>query len=111
MYGVTKGVTKVTKWLKVAGGRGSSTTDGHGFTGGNRANEEAEMSGQKMRKSQKDGVRKMGTGDFNHGWTRMDTDLQEETEQTERQKVRDRKCEKSQKDGVRKMGAVTKLLL
>ena len=35
-------------------------TDGHGFTGGNRANEEAESSGQKMRKSQKDGVRKMG---------------------------------------------------
>ena len=38
------------------------------------------------------------------GCRRVDTDLQEETEQTERQKVRDRKCEKSQKDGVRKMG-------
>src|SRR5258705_5854430 len=32
MYGVTKGVTWVNKWLKVAGGRGSSTTDGHGWT-------------------------------------------------------------------------------
>ena len=53
MYGVTKGVTKLTKWLKAAGGRGSSTTDGHGFTEGNGAKGEAESSGQKMRKESK----------------------------------------------------------
>ena len=58
-----------------------------------------------------DGGEWQEAGDFNHGWTWMDTDLQEETEQTERQKVRNRKGEKSQKDGVRRMGAVTKLLL
>ena len=45
---------------------------------------------------------------MNHGWTRMDTDLQEEIEQTGRRKVQDRKMRKESKRWVRKMGAVTK---
>jgi len=63
MYGVTKGVTKVTKWLKVAGGRGPSTTDGRGWTRIYRR-KQSKRRGRKFGTERAKRVKKMGS----EGW-------------------------------------------